>query len=138
MVSGPTEASRLRYCSAATLIGKAPLTADPRSKVVSVRSRMHRRESSIRLVGNRHHRAHARLATIAHAILANLVGERDGRDLGGPPRQQRCDPRPMLGAMDFGIADDGQLPLKEEPVHSITCGHHTGGSLTGTKHCSTN
>ena len=150
---GPTEASRLRYCSAATLIGKAPLTADPRSQggfgpFANAPPRI-----LIRLVGNRHHRAHARLATIAHAILANLVGEHDGRDLGGPPRQQRCDPRPMLGAMDFGIARGqcGSLLLHRDglppstscrspgaPVHSITCGHHTGGSLTGTKHCSTN
>ena len=35
----------------------------------------------------------------------DLVGERDGRDLGGSPRQQRREPRPMLGAVDFGIAD---------------------------------
>src|SRR5437588_2366764 len=37
----------------------------------------------------------------------DLVGERDCRDLRGSPRQQRCEPRPMLGAMDFGIADHG-------------------------------
>ncbi len=35
----------------------------------------------------------------------DLVGERDGRDLRWSPRQQRGEPRPMPGAMDFGIAD---------------------------------
>src|SRR5271169_1216417 len=38
----------------------------------------------------------------------DLVGERDGRDLSRPPRQQCCEPGPMPGAMDLGIADDGQ------------------------------
>jgi hypothetical protein len=33
----------------------------------------------------------------------NLVGERDGRDLGRAPRQQRGEPGPMRGAMDLGI-----------------------------------
>jgi hypothetical protein len=37
----------------------------------------------------------------------NLVGERDRSDLGGPPRQQSCEPGPMFGAVDLGIADDG-------------------------------
>ena len=37
----------------------------------------------------------------------DLVGERDGRDLRWSPRQQRGEPRPMPGAMDFGIADHG-------------------------------
>src|SRR6266446_1133037 len=35
----------------------------------------------------------------------NLIGERNGSDLGGAPRQQRREPGPMLGAMDFGITD---------------------------------
>src|SRR5262249_5160617 len=34
-----------------------------------------------------------------------LVGERDGGDLGGAPRQQRGEPGPMPCAMDLGIAD---------------------------------
>jgi hypothetical protein len=34
--------------------------------------------------------------------------ERDRSDLGGPPRQQSCEPGPMFGAVDLGIADDGQ------------------------------
>src|SRR5688572_28096347 len=35
----------------------------------------------------------------------NLVGQRDSRDLGGSSRQQCCEPRPVLGAVDLGIAD---------------------------------
>ena len=34
-----------------------------------------------------------------------FVGERDGGDLGGAPRQQRGKPGPMLRAVDLGIAD---------------------------------
>jgi len=37
-----------------------------------------------------------------------LVGERDGGDLGRTPRQQCGKPGPMLCAMDLGIADDGE------------------------------
>jgi hypothetical protein len=44
----------------------------------------------------------------------DLVGERDGRDLRGSPRQQRGKPRPVLGAMDFGIADDGERAGREQ------------------------
>ena len=36
----------------------------------------------------------------------DLVGKRDGSDLGRPPRQQCGEPGPMLGAVDLGIADD--------------------------------
>ena len=36
----------------------------------------------------------------------DLVGERDSRNLGRPPRQQGRKPGPMLGAMDFGVTDD--------------------------------
>jgi len=35
----------------------------------------------------------------------HLVGKRDGSNLGGPPRQQRCKPRPMLGIVELRIAD---------------------------------
>src|SRR6516162_538420 len=38
----------------------------------------------------------------------NLVGERDGSDLGGPTRQQGGKPGSTLGAMDFRIADHGK------------------------------
>src|SRR3989304_6073975 len=38
----------------------------------------------------------------------DLVGERDGSDLGRPPGQQRGKPGPMLCAMELGIADDGE------------------------------
>src|SRR5713101_6356922 len=38
----------------------------------------------------------------------DLVGERDGSDLRWPPRQQCPEPGPMLGAMDLGIADNGE------------------------------
>ena len=34
-----------------------------------------------------------------------FVGERDGGDLGGAPRQERGKPGPMLRAVDLGIAD---------------------------------
>ena len=45
----------------------------------------------------------------------DLVGERDGRDLRWSPRQQRREPRPMAGAMDFGIADHSQCACREQP-----------------------
>ena len=35
----------------------------------------------------------------------DLVGERDGRNLGRPPHQQGCKPGPMFGAMDLGVTD---------------------------------
>jgi hypothetical protein len=38
----------------------------------------------------------------------NPVGERDGRDLRWPPRQQCRESRPMLGPVDLGIADNGE------------------------------
>ena len=44
----------------------------------------------------------------------DLVGERDGRDLGWSPRQQRGEPRPLPGAMDFGIADHSQGADREQ------------------------
>ena len=37
-----------------------------------------------------------------------LVGQRDGSDFGWPSCQQRCDPGPILGAMELGIADDSE------------------------------
>ena len=43
----------------------------------------------------------------------DLVGKGDGGDLGVAPRQQCCEPGPVLGAMDLGIADDGSLPPLE-------------------------
>src|SRR5271154_5678330 len=36
----------------------------------------------------------------------DLVGERDSRNLGRPPRQQRREPGPMFGAIDLGVTDD--------------------------------
>ena len=38
----------------------------------------------------------------------NLIGERDGGDLCRPAHQQSREPRPVLAAMDFGVADYGQ------------------------------
>src|SRR5258708_15329005 len=38
----------------------------------------------------------------------HLVGKRDGSNLGGPPRQQRRKPRPMLGTVERRIADHGE------------------------------
>src|ERR1700758_3572363 len=46
----------------------------------------------------------------------DLVGERDGRDLRWSPRQQRGEPMPMPGAMDFGIADHSQGVTAKAPV----------------------
>src|SRR5215471_18154417 len=42
-----------------------------------------------------------------------LVGERDGRDLGGSPRQQRREPGPMPGAMDLRITNDSECSGRE-------------------------
>src|ERR1700722_12261624 len=36
----------------------------------------------------------------------HLVGQCDGCDFGRSPRQQCREPRPMPGAVDFGVADD--------------------------------
>jgi hypothetical protein len=36
----------------------------------------------------------------------DLVGERDSRNLGRPPRQQGREPGPVFGAMDLGVTDD--------------------------------
>ena len=47
----------------------------------------------------RHHRA-------GHA--SDLVGERDGRDLSRPPRQQCREPWPGLRTMELRIADRGE------------------------------
>src|SRR5271155_509666 len=44
----------------------------------------------------------------------NLVGERDGSDLGGPTRQQGGKPGSMLGAMDFRVADHGERAGREQ------------------------
>src|SRR3990170_492606 len=44
----------------------------------------------------------------------NLVGERDGSDLGRLPRQQGREPGPMLGAMYLGITDDGKCAGGEQ------------------------
>src|SRR5271155_2444574 len=38
----------------------------------------------------------------------DFVGERDGRNLGRPPRQQGRKPGPMFGAVDLGVTDDGE------------------------------
>src|SRR5680860_665799 len=44
----------------------------------------------------------------------DLVGERDGRDLGWSPGQQRRKPGSMLGAMDLGVTDDGECAGGEQ------------------------
>src|SRR6187401_573371 len=44
---------------------------------------------------------------------SHLIGECDRSDLGGPPRQQCCEPGPMFGAVDLGIADDRQRARRE-------------------------
>ena len=43
-----------------------------------------------------------------------LVGKRDGGDFGRPSCQQRCDPGPILGAVDLGIANDGECAGHEQ------------------------
>ena len=49
------------------------------------------------LLTSRHHRP-------CHP--GELVGQCDGGDLGGTPRQQRGEPWPMPGAVDLGVAND--------------------------------
>src|SRR6185437_15291426 len=43
-----------------------------------------------------------------------LIGERDGGDLRGPPGQQSREPGPMIGTMDLGIADNGERASSEQ------------------------
>src|SRR5271166_2077792 len=43
-----------------------------------------------------------------------LVGQRDRSDFGRPSCQQCCDPGPILGAMELGIADDGERASHEQ------------------------
>src|SRR5665647_1210673 len=44
----------------------------------------------------------------------NFIGERDGCHLGRLACQQCREPRPMLGAMDLGITDDGERADHEQ------------------------
>jgi hypothetical protein len=44
----------------------------------------------------------------------DLVGERDRGNLRRPPGQQCREPRPVLGAMDLGITDDGERASREQ------------------------
>src|SRR5262245_4815401 len=43
-----------------------------------------------------------------------LVGQCDGRDLSGTPRQQRGEPRPMPGAVDLSVADDCECASRKQ------------------------
>ena len=43
-----------------------------------------------------------------------LVRKRDSGDFGRPSCQQRCDPGPILDAVDLGIADDGECTGHEQ------------------------
>src|ERR1700760_2151152 len=43
-----------------------------------------------------------------------LVGERNRRNLGRPPRQQSSEPRPVASTMDLGIADHGECASREQ------------------------
>ena len=45
----------------------------------------------------------------------DFVGERDGRNLGRPPRQQGREPGPMFGAMDLGVTNYGERAGHEQP-----------------------
>src|SRR4029434_8961462 len=50
-----------------------------------------------------------------------LVGERDGGDLGWSPRQQSRKPWPLTGAVDLGIADHGERTSREQaPQITVT------------------
>src|SRR5215471_17684450 len=50
-----------------------------------------------------------------------LVGKRDRGDFGVSPCQQCCEPGPMLGAMDLGIADHGERAGHEQaPQIAVT------------------
>src|SRR5215472_2411343 len=50
-----------------------------------------------------------------------LVGKRDRGDSGMSPCQQCCEPGPMLGAMDLGIADHGERAGHEQaPQIAVT------------------
>jgi len=44
----------------------------------------------------------------------DFIGERDGGDLGGALRQQCREPGPTVGAMDLGVADDGERAGNEQ------------------------
>src|SRR5262245_30237707 len=44
----------------------------------------------------------------------DLIGERDRSDLGRPSRQQCGKPGATFGAMDLGIADDGERTRGEQ------------------------
>src|SRR5215467_15584386 len=57
-----------------------------------------RNRFSVTLTLRQHHPCHSR----------ELVGQRNGSDLGWAPGEQRREPRPMLGAMDFRVADDSE------------------------------
>ena len=54
------------------------------------------------------------LTIMAQTIRAILLASAMAANLGRPPRQQRGEPRPMIGAMDFGIADDGECAGREQ------------------------
>jgi hypothetical protein len=78
------------------------------------RSRLYRkRDGFLVTLSSGHHRPdHPRI----------LVGERDSSDLSRPPRQQCREPGPMLGAMDLGIADDGERTDHEQAAQiAVTC-----------------
>src|ERR1035437_3493428 len=70
------------------------------------RSRLRRKCDGllVALASNHHGADHSR----------NLVGKRDGGDLRRPPSQQCREPGPTLGAMDLGIADDGERTGHEQ------------------------
>ena len=55
------------------------------------------------------------LAIIAQGHPGDLLVERDGGNLRWPPRQQCCEPGPMLGAMDLGMAVDGERASNNRP-----------------------
>src|SRR5690242_11525004 len=76
------------------------------SRRMPARSRLGRKSDRFPVaLTSRHHRPR-------HA--GDLIGERDGSDLGRPARQQCFEPGPVLGAMDLGIADDSKRTCREQ------------------------
>src|SRR5215470_2667349 len=72
------------------------------SGMISLRRK---RDGFFVLLTSRHHRPR-------HP--GKLVGERDGCDLGGTPRQQCGEPRPAPGAVDLGVANDSECASRKQ------------------------
>jgi len=76
------------------------------SRRMSARSRLRRKRDGllVTLALGHHGPGHPR----------NLVASAMAADLGRAPPQQRREPGPMLGAVDLGVADDGECSGHEQ------------------------